>query len=92
MIPIFEQGCRAALVERKDKPGLFGVAMAGKPFVTALPEGYDGLTALTVHLGWVLVAHPKLPALCIDASTGRFQIIEDGHVTAGIGRMKLNTR
>lgn len=94
MIPIFEDtGMKAALVERKDKPGLLGVAVRGGRFVCPLPEGYDGRCAITVHQGYVLVGHPTLPPLRCDPTKGTIELIEPHHVDAHLpGRLKLNTQ
>jgi hypothetical protein len=95
MIPEFEghQALKAMIVERKDAPGLLGVHVRGGRFVCPLPEGYDGRVSLVVHKGYVLVAHPTLPALKCDPNTGQIQIIEPHHVDGHIpGRMKLRTQ
>lgn len=81
---------RATLVERKDRPGLLGVIVSGWQFVCALPEGYDGETSLIVHKGYVLVAHPRLPALSCHPN-GKVELIDPGHIEARPGRMKLVT-
>ena len=92
MIPVFEQGVKAALVERVERPGLLGVAVRGGRFVCPLPEGYDGRCSLVVHEGYVLVAHPELPPLRCDPTTGRIELIEPHHVDGSIaGRMRLRT-
>ena len=89
MIPIHEQGMRVALVERVDKPGLLGVSVRGGRFVCPLPEGYDGQTSCTMQDGYVLVAHPVLPPLRCDPTTGKVQLIEAGHVQAKAGRIRV---
>jgi len=92
MIPIFEHGCTCALVERKDRPGLLGVAVRGGRFVCPLPEGYDGRTSVTQYLGYVLVAHPDLPPLKCDPTVGTAVLIDPHHIEAKPGRMRLRTR
>lgn len=82
---------KAILVERKDKPGALGVHRQGGRFVCPLPDGYDGQTSLTVHKGYVLVAHPLLPPLQCDPLTGSVKLIEPGHIEAKPGRMRLRT-
>lgn len=82
---------KAILVERKDKPGALGVFRQGAQFVCPLPDGYDGQTSLTVHKGYVLVAHPTLPPLHVDPTTGTVKLIEPGHIEAKPGRMRLRT-
>lgn len=79
------------LVERRDRPGLLGVHVAGGRFVCPLPEGYDGRTSVVMHKGYVLVAHPNLPPLQCDPNTGDISLIEPGHIEAREGRMKLVT-
>lgn len=92
MIPEFEQGMRAMLVERKDAPGLLGVAVAGARFVVALPQGYNGKTTICIAPnGTVIVAHPELPPLLVDASRGTYQLIEGHHIDAEAGRHRLRT-
>lgn len=89
--PIFPAGARCALVERTDRPGLLGAAVRGGRFVCALPEGYDGLTSITLYKGYLIVAHPTLPPLKCDPNTGKIDIIETQHVQGGNARMKLLT-
>jgi hypothetical protein len=95
MIPIFsennEDGINCALVERVDKPGLLGVAVRGGTYVCALPEGYDGLTSVCMHKGYVIVAHPELPPLLCDPTKGTIELIEQHHVEAKDGKMRLIT-
>lgn len=94
MIPEFEgkTPIRAMVVERKDKPGLLGIYVRGCHLVTPLPEGYDGRISLTVHMGYVIVAHPELPPLRIDPARGTFELIEPHHVDGSKpGYMKLRT-
>lgn len=67
---VFTDAVRVVLVERKDKPGLFGVAMRGKR-VVPLPVGYDGRTSVRWINGFVFVAHPTLPPLLADTTTGK---------------------
>ena len=70
--PIFANGTRVTLVERRDQPGLLGVAQRGGRFVCALPQGYDGLSQ--VHMmdnGQVIVWHPDHPTLVCDFVTGQ---------------------
>lgn len=69
--PIFERGTRVALVQRKDKPHLFGVAMAGGRYVVDLPEGYDGFTKVFWSCGWIGVFRDGLPPLLADTTTGK---------------------
>lgn len=84
---------KALLVERKDKPGLLGVHVRGGRFVCPLPEGYDGRCSLVVHQGYVLVAHPMLPPLKCDPTTGTIELVEPRHVDGRIaGRMRLLTQ
>lgn len=87
MIPVFEAGMKAALVERMDSKGALGVAVPGGAFVCPLPPGYDGYTCVSVDdEGWVLVIHPTLPPLLADPTTGevhpiaRFSRRIDNHV------------
>lgn len=68
--PIFPQGARVAVVERKDKPGALGVAMDGGRFVVPLPEGYDARTRVLWVDGWIGVLHPELPPMLADTTTG----------------------
>lgn len=84
---------RCMLVRRSDISHklLLGVLVAGGRVVCPLPEGYDGQTSLTMYDGWVLVAHPSLPALRCDPTTGTTELIEPGHIEAKPGRMKLLT-
>lgn len=84
---------KAILVRRSDVPGklLLGVHVNGGRCVCPLPEGYDGRTSLCVHKGYVLVAHPLLPALQCDPTTGGVKLIEPGHIEAKPGRMRLRT-
>lgn len=83
---------KARLVERKDLPGALGVAVRGGRFVCPLPPGYDDQVSLCCHMGYVLVAHPTMPPLQCDPSTGQTQRIEARHVTAlGPGRFQLKT-
>lgn len=93
MIPEFEKegAMRAMLVERVDAPGLLGVAVRGARFVVALPEGYNGQTSICVHNGYVLIAHPMLPPLQVDPTTGKFQIIDPQHIDALPGQHRLRT-
>lgn len=92
MIPIFEDGMNVALVERKDVPGLLGVAVRGGRFVVPLPLGYDGQTSVVrVPNGTIIVAHPALPALICDPTTGKYTMIHDtGHIDAVPGKFRLN--
>lgn len=95
MIPEFERPnpLKAMIVERKDKPGALGVLVRGGRFVCPLPDGYDGRVSLTVHQGYVLVAHPLLPPLRCNPSTGSIELVEPKHVDGRIaGRMKLRTQ
>ena len=69
--PMFESGARVALVQMLRDKTRFGVAMAGGRYVVALPEGYDGRTAVHWVQGWIIVTHPDLPPLLADTSTGR---------------------
>jgi hypothetical protein len=95
MIPEFEgaRAIKAMVVERKDKPGALGIYVRGGRFVCALPAGYDGRVSLTVHQGYVLVAHPELPPLKCDPATGSIELIEARHIDGHIpGRMKLLTQ
>lgn len=91
MIPDFEKGLRAMLVERLDRPGLLGVAVAGGRFVIPLPVGYNGKTSICVYKGYVLVAHPELPPLKCDPNTGKFELIDDAHIMAEPGKYRLLT-
>lgn len=91
MIPEFEQGMQAMLVERVDAPGLLGVAVRGGRFVTPLPAGYNGKCSICVYKGYVLVAHPELPPLRVDPTRGTFELIEPKHITAQAGRHRLRT-
>lgn len=91
MIPEFEQGMKAMLVERKDAPGLLGVAVAGARFVVPLPNGYNGKTSICVYQGYVLVAHPELPPLRVDPTRGTFELIEDRHIEGQAGKHRLLT-
>lgn len=91
MIPEFEKGMQAMLVERTDRPGLLGVAVRGGHFVVPLPAGYNGQTSICVWKGYVLVAHPTLPPLKCDPTTGKFELIEDAHIEAQPGRHRLRT-
>lgn len=81
-LPIFENGQRVTLVERRDRPGLLGVAVFGGRFVCALPEGYDGYTHVEMlDNGQVCVLHPKLSPLLCDPTTGStrpFDGVNDG--------------
>ncbi len=71
-IPEFEKGLRVMLVERVGFPGKLGVAVNGGKFVCPLPDGYDGRSRVNVDTqGWILVAHPKMPPLLADPSTGK---------------------
>lgn len=95
MIPEFEgaKALKAMIVERKDIPGKLGVLVRGGRFVCPLPDGYDGRVSLTVYQGWVLVAHPELPPLRADPSTGTIELIEPRHIDGRIpGRMRLRTQ
>ena len=81
------------LVERKDQPGLLGVARRDGRFVCPLPEGYDGETSVAWHPdGYGLVAHPNLPALRCDFNTGKTALVDAQHIQAKPGRIKLVTR
>lgn len=91
MIPEFEKGMQAMLVERVDAPGLLGVAVRGGRFVTPLPAGYNGQTSICVYKGYVLVAHPDLPPLKVDPTCGTFELIEDAHIQAQPGKHRLLT-
>ena len=67
---------RVMLVERTDYPGRLGVAVRGGRYVCPLPAGYDDDTRVNVDdMGYVLVAHPKLPPLLCDPTTGTVQPI-----------------
>lgn len=68
--PITDEDVKAVIVERKDRPGLLGVAVRDGRFVVPLPEGYDGRTSVVYESGWVLVTHPTLPPLIADPSAG----------------------
>jgi hypothetical protein len=90
-IPEFEQGIRAMLVERRDLPGALGVAKNGGRFVVPLPAGYDALTSVCYHKGYVLVAHPTMPALQCDFDKGEATAIDAHHIVALPGRHRLFT-
>lgn len=92
MHPIFQSGTRVALVESIDKPGMLAVAVRGGRYVCPLPEGYDMNTSITMHEGYVLVAHPYLPPLQCDTNTGTVNLISPDHIQAKPGRLKLVTR
>lgn len=81
-IPEFVAGVKAMLVERRDIPGALGVAKNGAKLVLPLPPGYDGQTSICFHKGYVLVAHPSLPALQCDFETGRVEPIDAHHIMA----------
>jgi hypothetical protein len=66
--PAFPEGARVALVQRVDNPHRFGVAMKGARHVVALPEGYDGKTAVRWINGFILAKHPHYPPLLVDAT------------------------
>lgn len=72
MLPIFAPGVRVALVQRKDLPGRFGVAMDGGRFVVPLPPEYDGMTAVNYLDGWIIVSHPTHRPLLADTTTGKY--------------------
>lgn len=82
---------KAMLVERTDRPGLLGVAVRGGRFVVPLPEGYNGECSICVWKGYVLVAHPMLPPLKCDPTTGKFELIDDAHIVAKAGQHRLLT-
>lgn len=70
--PIFPDGARVALVEKCGSNGqLFGVAMRGGRHVVPLPFGYDGLTSVRWINGFIFVAHPTMPPLMADTTTGK---------------------
>lgn len=83
---------RVALVERIDSPGALGVAMRGARFVMPLPDGYDAETSVMWHEGYVLVAHPNLPALQVDFAAHTINIVDPTHVQGTQGRMRLLTK
>ena len=70
------EGVNAVLVERRDRPGLLGVAVRNGHFVCPLPEGYDGETSVFCESGWVLVTHPILPPLIADPHTGTVSLVD----------------
>ena len=85
-IPEFMKGIRVMLVERVGMPGKLGVAVSGGKLVCPLPDGYDGQTRVNLdEAGWVLIAHPKMPPLLADPSTGLVhpitQDINQQHIT-----------
>lgn len=90
--PIFPHGERVALVERMDIPGALGVAKRGGKVVCPLPIGYDMHTSVTYHKGYVLVAHPGMPPLQCDTTTGEVKKIDPAHIAAQPGKFKLLTR
>jgi hypothetical protein len=70
---LYSGGARVALVQMRGDPSRFGVAMLGGLYVCALPEGYDGRTAVFWESGWIGVFHPELPPLLADTTTGRVE-------------------
>lgn len=68
--PVFPEGSSVAMVEQKGDTKKLGVCMRGGRFVCPLPEGYDGDTNIRQHGGLIYVAHPYLPALKCNPSTG----------------------
>lgn len=78
-IPEFDK-VAVMLVERTDKPGALGVAMAGGHFVVPLPDGYDGRTSVRWINGFIFVAHPTLPPLLADTSKGTCSLVDPSTV------------
>jgi hypothetical protein len=87
----FAGDLKARLVERTDLLGALGVAVRGGRFVCPLPPGYDGQVSLCCHKGYVLVAHPTMPPLQCDPTTGEVKQIEDHHIAGIPGRFQLHT-
>lgn len=83
-IPAFERGVRVALVERQDRPGMLGVAMAGGHYVVPLPEGFDGRTSVFYVDGWIVVRHPDQDPILADTSTGKTSPMNEYAMTAAM--------
>jgi len=85
----FAGGVRVQLVERVDAPGMLGAAMAGGRYVCPLPPGYDHRSSIVYERGWVIVAHPELPPLSCDTTTGKVSLLNDDLINAEIGKIQL---
>lgn len=71
--PAFTGQARVALVQDVRDKRFFGVAMKGGKYVVRLPFGYDGKTSVRWINGFIIVAHPLLPPLLADTTTGKVE-------------------
>jgi hypothetical protein len=86
--PIFNAEAKLALVQMRKDEKRFGVAMRGGKYVVQLPLGYDGMTSIRWFNGWIIVAHPNMPPLLADTTTGKAMPLDQDQLQAFIRDVK----